>query len=96
MLVVRELTGGLYYGEPRGIAADGNSAHNTMRYSREEIERIARRAFDAARLAPEARDLGRQGERARDVAALAAGRDDAGGASIPTSRSITCTSTRAR
>src|SRR3990170_3259412 len=50
MLVVRELTGGLYYGEPRGIAADGSSAHNTMRYSREEIERIARRAFDAARL----------------------------------------------
>src|SRR3954451_619937 len=49
MLVVRELTGGLYYGEPRGIAADGSSAHNTMRYSRMEIERIARRAFDAAR-----------------------------------------------
>jgi 3-isopropylmalate dehydrogenase len=48
MLVVRELTGGLYYGEPRGIAADGSSAHNTMRYSREEIERIARRAFEAA------------------------------------------------
>ncbi len=50
MLVVRELTGGLYYGEPRGIAADNSSAHNTMRYSRHEIERIARRAFDAARL----------------------------------------------
>jgi 3-isopropylmalate dehydrogenase len=49
MLVVRELTGGLYYGEPRGIAADGSSAHNTMRYSRGEIDRIARRAFDAAR-----------------------------------------------
>jgi 3-isopropylmalate dehydrogenase len=47
--VVRELTGGLYYGEPRGIAADGSSAHNTMRYSRAEIDRIARRAFDAAR-----------------------------------------------
>jgi 3-isopropylmalate dehydrogenase len=50
MLVVRELTGGLYYGEPRGIAPDGSSAHNTMRYSRDEIERIARRAFDAARV----------------------------------------------
>jgi 3-isopropylmalate dehydrogenase len=49
MLVVRELTGGLYYGEPRGIAADGSSAHNTMRYSRHEIERIARVAFEAAR-----------------------------------------------
>jgi 3-isopropylmalate dehydrogenase len=50
MLVVRELTGGLYYGEPRGIAADGSSAHNTMRYSRSEIDRITRRAFEAARL----------------------------------------------
>ncbi len=49
MLVVRELTGGLYYGEPRGVEADGNSAVNTMRYSRMEIERIARRAFEAAR-----------------------------------------------
>jgi 3-isopropylmalate dehydrogenase len=49
VLIVRELTGGLYYGEPRGIAADGDSACNTMRYSRSEIERIARRAFDAAR-----------------------------------------------
>ena len=49
MLVVRELTGGLYYGEPRGMDADGNAAYNTMRYSRPEVERIARRAFDAAR-----------------------------------------------
>jgi 3-isopropylmalate dehydrogenase len=49
MLIVRELTGGLYYGEPRGISPDGDSAHNTMRYSRGEISRIAVRAFDAAR-----------------------------------------------
>jgi 3-isopropylmalate dehydrogenase len=47
MLVVRELTGGLYYGEPRGITA--HAAHNTMRYTRPEIERIAHRAFEAAR-----------------------------------------------
>jgi 3-isopropylmalate dehydrogenase len=50
MLVVRELTGGLYYGEPRGIEADGSAACNTMRYSRHEIERIARHAFESARL----------------------------------------------
>lgn len=50
LLLFRELTGGLYYGEPRGVTADGESAHNTMRYSRAEIERIARRAFEAARL----------------------------------------------
>ncbi|HEX5474016.1 MAG TPA: 3-isopropylmalate dehydrogenase [Vicinamibacterales bacterium] len=49
MLVVRELTGGLYYGEPRGIAEDGGEAWNTMRYSRPEIERIAHVAFDVAR-----------------------------------------------
>lgn len=49
MLVVRELTGGLYYGEPRGFTADGQAAFNTLRYSRQEIERIARIAFEAAR-----------------------------------------------
>jgi 3-isopropylmalate dehydrogenase len=49
MLVVRELTGGLYYGEPRGASDDGSSAFNTMRYARFEIERIARCAFAAAR-----------------------------------------------
>jgi 3-isopropylmalate dehydrogenase len=50
LLVVRELTGGLYYGEPRGISTDGEMAWNTLRYSRGEVERIARVAFDAARL----------------------------------------------
>jgi 3-isopropylmalate dehydrogenase len=49
LLVVRELTGGLYYGEPRGISSDRDVAWNTMRYSRAEIERIARVAFEAAR-----------------------------------------------
>ncbi len=46
LLIVRELTGGLYYGEPRGN--DGRVAVNTLRYTREEIERIARLAFGAA------------------------------------------------
>ena len=50
VLVVRELTGGLYYGQPRGVAEDGQSAFNTMRYSVEEIERIAAVAFESARL----------------------------------------------
>jgi 3-isopropylmalate dehydrogenase len=50
LLIVRELTGGLYYGEPRGFSADGESACNTMRYSRTEVTRVARRAFEAARL----------------------------------------------
>jgi len=47
ILIVRELLGGLYFGEPRGINSD--VATNTMRYSVEEIERVARVAFDAAR-----------------------------------------------
>jgi 3-isopropylmalate dehydrogenase len=48
LVIVRELTGGLYYGEPRGFAADGASAVNTMRYSRDEIARVARVAFGLA------------------------------------------------
>ena len=47
VLIVRELTGGLYYGEPRG--RDEHQAVNTLRYSVDEIERVARVAFDAAR-----------------------------------------------
>src|SRR4029079_4402696 len=51
ILIVRELLGGLYFGEPRGIdTSNGTSvARNTMRYSVEEIERVARVAFEAAR-----------------------------------------------
>ncbi len=47
LLIIRELTGGLYYGEPRGL--DGDKAINTLRYTRSEIERIARLAFEEAR-----------------------------------------------
>jgi 3-isopropylmalate dehydrogenase len=47
VLVVRELAGGIYYGEPRGRNA--SEGWNTMRYSRREVERVARVAFDAAR-----------------------------------------------
>ena len=49
MLIVRELTGGIYYGEPRGRTDDDQAAFNTMRYSRPEVERIAVVAFEAAR-----------------------------------------------
>src|SRR5579885_2813366 len=47
MIIVRELTGGLYYGQPRGVFDD--HAVNTMSYTRAEIERIARKAFQLAR-----------------------------------------------
>jgi 3-isopropylmalate dehydrogenase len=46
-LVFRELTGGIYFGQPRGF--DENRGWNTMVYERYEVERIARLAFEAAR-----------------------------------------------
>ena len=51
LLIVRELLGGLYLGEPRGFIGEGieKSAFNTMRYSVAEIERVATVAFQAAR-----------------------------------------------
>ena len=52
LLIIRELTGDIYFGEPRGIAtrADGErEGVNTMRYRESEIRRIAHVAFKAAR-----------------------------------------------
>lgn len=46
LFVVRELTGGIYFGEPRGN--DGTKAYNTMVYTKPEIERIAKVAFESA------------------------------------------------
>ena len=48
LLIVRELTGGIYFGEPRGRSKSGDSAFNTMIYSKTEIRRIGRIAFEAA------------------------------------------------
>jgi 3-isopropylmalate dehydrogenase len=48
MIVVRELLGGLYYGEPREWNRSADQAINTLRYSRPEIERVARVAFELA------------------------------------------------
>ena len=51
LLIVRELTGGIYFGEPRGVRTlDGGErqGYNTLAYSEAEIERIARLAFEAA------------------------------------------------
>ena len=47
LLILRELNGDVYYGEPRGI--DACSGFNTMRYSEPEVERIGRFAFKLAR-----------------------------------------------
>ncbi len=52
ILVVRELTSGIYFGRPKGREGSGpdEKAWDTMVYSRAEIERIARMAFEAARV----------------------------------------------
>jgi 3-isopropylmalate dehydrogenase len=52
LMILRELTGDLYFGEPRGVATHANGereAFNTMCYTETEIERIARVAFETAR-----------------------------------------------
>ncbi|MEN8189856.1 MAG: 3-isopropylmalate dehydrogenase [Thermodesulfobacteriota bacterium] len=52
ILCVRELTSGIYFGTPKGREGEGpdERAYDTMAYKRSEIDRIARMAFDAARL----------------------------------------------
>lgn len=52
LLIVRELTGGIYFGEPRGEHVNANGERegfNTYRYAESEIRRIGRVAFEAAR-----------------------------------------------
>jgi 3-isopropylmalate dehydrogenase len=70
ILIIRELTGDIYFGQPRGrrIATDGHfpgaeEAFDTMRYSKPEIERIAHVAFQAAR--KRASGSGRPGARGK-------------------------------
>ncbi|KIN62565.1 3-isopropylmalate dehydrogenase [Sulfitobacter noctilucicola] len=51
IMIVRELTSGVYFGEPRGIFEEGNErvGVNTQRYTESEIDRVARSAFELAR-----------------------------------------------
>ena len=71
LLVVRELTGGIYFGEKTRTA---RSASDLCEYSVDEVDRIARVAFDAARAAAQEGRQRRQGQRAGDLAAVARGR----------------------
>ena len=51
IMIVRELTGGIYFGEPRGIEtldSGERRGYNTLEYRESEVERIARRAFEIA------------------------------------------------
>lgn len=47
-MCIRELTGGLYFGRPQGRSEDGNTAYDTCVYTREEIERILKLAYEYA------------------------------------------------
>ena len=51
IMIIRELTSGVYFGEPRGIVKEGNErvGINTQRYTESEIARVARSAFELAR-----------------------------------------------
>jgi 3-isopropylmalate dehydrogenase len=51
IMIIRELTSGVYFGEPRGIFKEGNErvGINTQRYTESEIARVARSAFEMAR-----------------------------------------------
>ena len=85
LLVVRELTGGIYFGDS---GRDGDTAHDDCAYSVAEIERIARVGFESARTEGHQR---RQGQRAGDLAAVARdGHARAAPRSSPTCRSTTC------
>ena len=92
ILIIRELTGDIYFGQPRGrrTAIDGHfpgaeEAFDTMRYSRPEIERIAHVAFQAARKRSKQGDQRRQGQRAGDLPVLE-GRRHRGPRAIPRRR----------
>ncbi len=47
-MCIRELTGGIYFGEPRGRSEDGNTAYDTNIYTKEEIVRVTKLAFEYA------------------------------------------------
>ena len=99
LLVVRELTGGIYFGDS---GRDGDVAHDTCEYTAggnraDRPHRLRGGAPPRRELRPQAaRHLGRQGQRARDLAALARGGRPASPPTTPTSRSTTCWSTTRR
>ena len=80
IMIVRELTSGVYFGEPRGIFKEGNErvGINTQRYTESEIARVARSAFELARKRGEQGLL--DGEGQRDGIRRAVARRGAGGA----------------
>ena len=82
ILFVRELLGGAYFGKPREWNKEKGVGYNTMVYTRDEVARVARIAFQLGAEAPQEADQRGQGQRARGFAALA--RDgERGGEGVP-------------
>ena len=100
MLVIRELTGGLYFGKPQERRVDDGAARapsTRSYYNEDEIERVVRTSASSSRArARTSVTQRRQGERARVVAAVARGRDRGAPRVSRTSSSSTCSSTPAR
>ena len=88
ILIVRELTSGVYFGEPRGIFTEGNQrvGINTQRYTEGEIARVARSAFELARRRVEPGLLDGEGQRHGVGRALAPGRDRGARRRVPRRR----------
>ena len=99
ILIVRELTGGVYFGEPKEITDLGNGQKrgiDTQVYDTYEIERIARVAFELARHAAQQGHLDGEAQRHEVRRALERGRDRGPQARISrTSSSTTCSPTPA-
>ena len=90
LMIVRELTGDIYFGEPRGRRTQrrgrATKASTRCATASREIRRIARVGFETARKRGKQALLGRQGQRARHEHPVARGRDRDRRATIPTSR----------
>ena len=80
ILCIRELTGDIYFGQPKGRDGTGpdERAFDTMVYRRSEIERIAHVAFQVAAGTAEEGHFGRQSQRAHHDGLVARGRDRSG------------------
>ena len=95
IMVIRELTGGIYFGEPRGVEVRNNErvGFNTLVYSESEIERIARVGFETARKRSKKLTSSGQTQRAGIHGALARSGHGSFQGTIRKSTSTTCMST---
>ena len=89
---IRELTGGMYFGQPQGRSEDGNTAYDTCIYTREEVERILHLAYKFAGQRRQEADGGGQGQRDCHLPSLAPDRPEIA-PQYPTSKPTSSSST---